>query len=966
MRVEVLGPVRVNRDDGYVEVPRRTERALLAALALRAGHVVPMEVLVEALWASDPPATARRSAGSHLSRLRQRLGPDVAQPEAGGYRMALPGGCTDVGALNAAVVAGAAARQQGDPATARRCFAEGESLWRGPPLTDLADSPVRTAEIERLQSLRWRAREGRLCCDLDLGGHDLVVDEARELLAQDPLREDVWRILMLGLYRSGRQVDALRAYRQLHAALAREWAVDPSPELQRLNWQILRQDPQLDLRPPSPPLRVPASLSSFVGRVGQVDAVAQALPTDRLVTLHGMAGVGKSRLAQEVARQVLGRFPDGVWWVDLAAATDAAGALARLTATLGVVVTPGLSAQDALTAHLRHRELLLVLDNCEHVAEGLAHVVLGLLRAGAGLRVLATSRVYLGVSGESRWEVPPLGVPELGADEESSETADAVVLFQQRRGRRVDLPVVNTIADVAVLCRHLDGVPLALELAAAQAQRQSVGEIMARLGADLLDSSLVAAGTSHHLNVRGAIDWSYCALDPLEQHLFDRLAVFPGDFDAAAAQSVARGIAGLPDDSVVTVLSSLVDASMVQARLIDSPTRYRLLFVMREFARSRLAERGEAELAAEAFSDHYRRVASDAAPRLDAEHPRVRLGRLASEAVNLEKAFLWSMEHGPAAHALQFISAMGRVRFGTSPGLLADITKLRRVVEDATEVPAGPLGWAWLALVPAGYMTGDLLLALEACERAQALFTPLGDQAGLAAVDLGRGTVLFLAAGDLPAAETSLRQGLRAARIAGATTIEAWCLAYLVHLQCYAGTPTAETHEALSLALRLAGDDDELMRLHLTADQAMVQYGQGDLDACIGTTDRLESLSLAAGDWVYGQFALVFRGAALLRKGDCEAARLVLLRGARTAVDIGNRVQLEVFAQELAQIADNDDPVRAARLWGAGTAHTPVWPGYEPHWFPSQAQRALGERFGSEVELGRVLDPESVIELATG
>ena len=335
-----LGPVQVRVGDGVVEVPRRVERALLAVLALHAGHVVDLGTLVEGLWAEEPPATATRSLRSHMSRLRQRLGADIARPEPGGYRMALDDVSTDAGALQDLVSSGATARSEGTLIVAREAFAAAEQLWRGRPLEDLADGPAKTAQVQRLEGLRCKAREGRLSVDLDLGRHELVADEARDIVAGDPLHEWAWRLLVLAQYRSGRRIDALRSYQQMQGLLTSEWGVDPSPKLQRLYWQMLRQDRQLDPCPPSPPLMVPAALSSFVGRVGQVETVASALARDRLVTLHGPPGVGKSRLAQEAARHVLGRFPDGVWWVDLTAATDLRGVLARAGGGAGRLTCP--------------------------------------------------------------------------------------------------------------------------------------------------------------------------------------------------------------------------------------------------------------------------------------------------------------------------------------------------------------------------------------------------------------------------------------------------------------------------------------------------------------------------------------------------------------------------------------------------------------------------------------------------
>jgi predicted ATPase len=968
MRVDILGPVQVRSGDEVIDLPRRTERALLAVLALRVGHVVPVATLIDALWGDDPPPTATRSLRSHLSRLRAQLGEDIARPEPGGYRLCLPEECTDVGALRILVQYAGTARAIGDLDAARALLAEAESLWRGQPLTDIAEGSARTTELEWLHALWWQAREGRLGLDLELGRPDRVADEARAIVAEDPQREGAWRLLILALYRSGRQIDALHAYRDLASLLGDTLGVDPSPDLQRLHWQVLRRDPQLDPSPPPPPLVAPAAVTSFVGRAGQVEAVAQGVAAQRLLTLHGPAGIGKTRLALEVARHVRARFPDGVWWVDLTVATGLPSALSRLAATLGVPTPPGRRVEDTLAAYLQHRELLLVLDNCEHIAAALAPVVLGLLQAAPGLRVLATSRSYLEVTGESRWEVPPLEVPAAGADEQSIATADAVVLFQQRRGRLVDRPALNTLTDVAALCRQLDGIPLALELAAAHTHNRSVRELIDRPRADLLASSLAAASTAHHQSVDRAIDWSYSALDDVTQRLFDRLAVFPGDFDGAAVRAVAGDIDGLPDDEVPGRFSGLVDASMVVARPDGAMTRYRLLFVMREFATVRLAERGDTEAARRAFADHYRRLALAAVPVPGSDQTGVRLEGLTPEWTNLRAAFSWTLDHGTSTEALAFIGAMGLLLWGASSELVGTAWRARDVIDAADDAPTDLQAWAWLALVSAAYLAGDPPLAMAACDRAEALFEQADDQAGLAATHLGRGVALFLALGELPAAEKHLQEGELAARAAGAARTEAWCQTYLVQLQCYAGPPTARTRQALVRALRhVAATGDELMRLQLIAGEALVHYGEHEYDTCIETALRLESLSRRAGlQSVYGQLALLLRGAALLGKGEPDAAQVLLLRGAQTEIDTGWPVQLEIFLQVLAQLADQDDPIRAARLWGAGTAHIPVWPGMASHWFPSRARAALGDRFDQEVEVGRTLSPESAVDLATG
>ena len=540
------------------------------------------------------------------------------------------------------------------------------------------------------------------------------------------------------------------------------------------------------------------------------------------------------------------------------------------------------------------------------------------------------------------------------------------MLFQQRRGARADLAGIDSVADVAELCRRVDGVPLALELMAAKAQRQSVREILAGLGAGVLDSAAAADGTSHHVSLRTTIDWSYSALDGVDQHLFDRLSVFPGDFDLPAAAALTSGV--VPADDVLAGLSRLVAACLVQAHSSAGTTRYRLLFVMREFASGRLAERGETHAAMHAFADHYRRLGVAAVPRLGDGRAAVRLDLLGPELVNLRETFTWSVPHEPATATLELIAVLGRLAWGPFLDIAADLQLLRGVVEGAVEAPAEARGWAWLALVPAAYLVGDAPMALEACERGRALFEEAGDTAGVAATSYGRGVALFLAVGDLPAAQTSFRDGQRLARSAGAVTLEAWCLAHWVQLQCYAGPPTARTHQMLDQARQLSAESaDPLLALQIAQDEATVAYCEGDFDACVESSLRLEALSLQTGSRaIWGQVALLLRGAALLGKHQPEAATSILLRAARNELDGGSRMQLEILLQVLARVADGVDPIRAAQLWGAATVHAPVWPGLARHWFPSRARLALGERFEDEASIGRALPPETAVDLAVG
>ena len=964
MRVEVLGPVRVVTPDREFDVPTGKERALLVALALRAGRVVPPGILVAALWGDQPPATARRTLQSHVSRLRGRLGSTAVESVPSGLRLLLEPDNTDVGMLERLVVEGSAAARRGDIHAARELFGRAEQLWRGEPLTDWVEGPERQAQAERLRELFLTAREGRLRADLDLGATSGVADELRRLVAEDPLREPLTALLMLTLYRSGAQLDALRAYRSFRAGLATTWGVDPSPDLQRLQWQILRQDPQLDVKPPLPPLVVPAPLSSFVGRDGQADNVATALASHRLVTLHGTAGVGKSRLAQEVARVVRARFPDGVWWVDLTVVDDEREVPARVAQSLSMSSAPGTPVETALVTYLEHRQLLLVLDNCEHVAQALRELMLTVMQAAPGIRVLATSRVFLGLPGEARWDVPPLALPGEQDDEASTTTCDAVVLFNQCRGRRVDDPSAETFADVASLCRSLDGLPLAIELAAAQAQQMTVPEILEHLGRDHPQPQ-TPAGT-RHASLARAIHWSYDELDSAAQRLFDWLSVFPGDFDAEAVDAIAAGISQPSPGDPRRCLAGLVAASLVEATPLEEVTRYRLLFVMREFAGARLAERGETGAARQVFADHYRRLAVRAGPGLLGRSSGRWLRCLRREWVNLQGALTWSMEHDVPERTLEFVRSMGEVVWAVSPDLAADVEVLHGVLRRAEAAGVAGTGWGWQALVSAAYMAGDVTLALEANDRAERQFVESADPAGLACVCWHAGGTQLLAVGDLVAAERLFRRGQVLARRAGVAKPEAYCLAHLVQLHCFRGTVDAQTQRAWQAAERLADPRDIQLQGHLRLDDALLRFATADMDACMSAADACIAYSQQTGIATYEQAGHLVKGWALLAVGHPDALPNAL-RAARIAIDVGLHMQLGLALQQLARLADSThDPTRAAQLWGAALARAPLWPVCHDLLTPHHSQQCLGARFDDEKSHGAELNADQALALAIG
>jgi DNA-binding SARP family transcriptional activator len=479
LQVHLLGPLQVLRQGRPLPVPSFRQRALVARLALEAGRVVSADRLIDVVWADRPPADARGALQHHVSRLRKAIGAALVTREPG-YRLDVRD--DDVDALQFArlAAAGRTALRTGALDEAGGALQAALALWRGPPLEEFIDRDWARPPATRLQGQYLDAIEDRFDVDLAAGLHADVLEPIREVLAEHPFRERLWGQLMVALYRCGRQPDALAAYADARRILADEHGLDPGPELAGLERAILTHDPQLaaprsPLRAPRSTGNLPAALTSFVGRVEQLLAVQKLVKQDRLVTLTGPPGVGKTRLAVEVARALQPEFDDGVWMVELAPLTEGSAVATAVAATLGVrpggADGPQANLLSRLTQHLRERATLLVVDNCEHLLGEVARLVHALLTGCPRLRVLATSRESLGIAGEALWPVPCLSVPDPAHDPVALAGAEAVLLFADRATQvRPSFTLTAASAPaVAELCRRLDGLPLAVELAAARA-----------------------------------------------------------------------------------------------------------------------------------------------------------------------------------------------------------------------------------------------------------------------------------------------------------------------------------------------------------------------------------------------------------------------------------------------------------------------------------------------------------------
>jgi predicted ATPase/DNA-binding SARP family transcriptional activator len=975
----ILGPLEVWHAGSPISLGGPRHRRLLAVLLVNADQVVPTGRLIEALWGFDPPASAPAMLHVRVSELRAALRAAGAEPS-GGLRHQGGGYMLDVGTddldartfeRSAAEAAGALAERAYD--RARMCLERGLALWRGPALAELAAEPFALAECSRLEALRLQAVEHRLDADLALGRHAAIVAELAALVEAHPLRERFSAQLMLALYRSGRQGEALAAFQAAQRLLAEQLGVDPGAELRRLHTDILRQDAALDPVPrdaaldpappdaaPDPPPRaagtvvgrplgnLPSSLTTFVGRDHALVDICTRIQTDRLVTLTGVGGVGKSRMAVEAAAASRGDFPGGVWLVELAALTQPGLVAQAVAATVGVREHPHRPILDVLVDQLCAGDALVVLDNCEHVVAEVAEVADRLLRRCAGLRILATSRELLGITGEVVWPVTGLGVPPPEVTGvHAIWTADAVGLFVERATAvqpGFELSEANAAA-AATICRRLDGLPLAIELAAASVPALGIEYVAAGLDDRF---RLLTRGSRtalpRHKTLRAAVDWSYELLDAAERRLFDHLAVFVGGFTLEAAEAVCTtaggasdGAADSPPDGfdgsdgqwlVAARLARLVDQSLVSIEdSTTEPCRFRMLETLRAYGLARLAERGEAS----ALRDRHAKWVLDAvrSARRELLGPQqpAWLRRLETELGNLRAALRWSIERGDAATAVRLAGLLyplwdehghyreGRQWLDLALGLDGAVpTAVRAAALDSA---------AGLAIIQ-----GDLPAAALAAEEAAALSRKAGDSGGLARA-LTTSGLAEVYAGDTRRAMALLEESRHHARKAGDRGREGFALLFLTVATLAEGDyrRTVQLSEETEAALRPSGDPEGLAWVMVLRAGALLRLGDRLTAAAllrdgVAGFQRLNHLwGLSIGLFVAGQVAddrgdhetaTALLGAAEGLRESVGAALLPLLRTWLDGVRDRARAALDPAAVERAWRRYRINPVGAA------------------------------------------------------
>jgi predicted ATPase/DNA-binding SARP family transcriptional activator len=700
VELRVLGPIEVYGPGGLVEIRSARQRALLGILALHAGEVVSRDRLINEVWGSEPPETAGHALEVHISGLRSTLGRELIETRPTGYVLSASSKPVDLRQFESQAREGIAALEAGDPAGAAAFFRPAIALWRGDALEDLAAAGVATSERAWLDTLREAITERWLDAELALGHHLEILPELRRAVVDHPLREGLHERLALALYRSGRQAEALEAYHAARRLLDEELGVEPGPGLQALERAILRHDPALappaasdpgtmtfepvaagrsrhgivpsGSVPTSPmsvatarerrPTHLPPRLTSFVGRGDALRDLRGLVEMNRLVTLTGPGGVGKTSLAVELARQVSPEFAEGAWFVPLENVSRPDAVAAAITTTLGLREIPAGAERERLLDNLSARNLLLVLDNMDHVVDA-APLIADIVVAAPDVRVLATSRVPLLLTAEQRYPVGPLLVPEATPTNEVSglDSIPAIRLFVDR-ARRVEPSFElgpENVATILEICRRVDGLPLGIELAAAQVASLGPDGVLDRLNKQLPVSDRgMRDQPARQQTLEAAIGWSYDLLDEPAGELLALLTVFAG---GARPEQIAAVVLPAMDQSAGSVadrLATLVRHSLISGFPVGGGRRYSMLETVRAFAASRLPEDTRAARRRHALA--YLDLAEDRAAWLPGRGQVAVLERLAEDRDNLRIATRWAIETGEVEVAQRLAAAMWR------------------------------------------------------------------------------------------------------------------------------------------------------------------------------------------------------------------------------------------------------------------------------------------------------------------
>jgi predicted ATPase/DNA-binding SARP family transcriptional activator len=912
-KYRILGPLEAEVDGRQLALGPPKQRALLVALLMRCPEAVPVERLIDELWPENPPETARHAIHVYVSRLRRLIdppsGPTQIVANSRAYELRVEPEAVDLARFQKLVQQGRL-ELPNDPLKAATVVDEALCLWRGRALADLdGEAGVRDVVLE-LEELRRDALELQVKAELASGRTGQLVPKLERLLGTYPAHEEFRAQLMLALYRSGRQQDALEEYGRTRQALLHELGLEPGPRLRELQAAILRQDPALIVEPPELRARrhLPGQPNAFVGRERELADLTELLGSRdaRLVTLTGPGGIGKTRLAIAAADRLASRFSDGVFFASLVDIQTPDLIEPTIARALDVQPDGLRPLQRLLLDRLQDRELLLLVDNFEHVVDG-ASLVSSLLKELPRLKVLVTSRVRLNLYGEALYEVPPLSLPNAGEhDPELLVDSDAIALFTVR-AREVqfnfELSRENTSA-VSPLCRALEGLPLAIELAAARVDALGPETLLERLG-DRLE--LLAGGprdvAHRQRTLRATIAWSYHLLPDSEQALFRRLSVFAGGFSRDAGETVCG--------ATRASLASLTAASLLAADR-GRQDRLTMLATIRAYGLEQLQATSEADEMRSRHSDYYAELVEGRAP----ENPEA-LVLLEAELDNFRVALDWLYRKGDAERAAKVATALFPLAERRGHPVEG-----RAWLQPATDHPdLGPTLRA-NALYRVGLLAvlqSDLPAAAGLLDRSLALFRETGDD-DQAAKALAYSSWSALRQGDEARAKVLATEAVQTARPAGAEALII-ALTALGNVSVEVGE-TAEARslfeESLSLA-RSAGDRRLVsgILMDLAAVDLLENLAE---DALTHGTEALDE-ARASGDSLLVAGARVNIGFAHMLRGQHEPAFEFLIEGFHTVSAAGDVRACSEVTEALAALAAQQGELEdAARL--AATAES--------------------------------------------
>src|SRR5215207_2588198 len=965
MDFRILGPLEVDEGGRAIPIVGDRQRALLAILLINANEPVSADELIDELWGEHAPASPRKGLQVQVSRLRKALAESsvrlVTQPN--GYLLRVEPGELDLDRCERLAGQGRQALDAEGPGRAAERLREALALWRGPALGEFAFESFAQPEIGRLEELRLGLLEDRIDADLACGRHAELVGELEALVAQHPLRERLRGAQVLALYRGGRQAEALEAYRAARAMLDEELGLEPTPALRDLEHAILTHD--AGLRAPAAPApavsRLPAPPTPTIGRDEDLRAIAELFHREhhRLVTLTGPGGVGKTRLALDVARQLESEYPDGTWLVSLAATAQPEHVPSAVAQALGVALVPGESPLAAARRFLGPKRGLLVLDNFEHLLAA-TPLVSDFLACCPALCVLATSREALRLKAEHRYSVAPLDVPEDGAPEAVAQAAAAALFVERARSRDQAFALTQANAHaVASVCRRVDGLPLAVELAAARLAVLDPDELDARL-AQALDAlgSGPRDAPARQRTLRATLEWSHRLLSKPEAEAFARFAAFAGGATVEAAEEVTG--------ADLAVLEGLVEKSLLRRE----SDRLMMLETVRAYAREQFEHDDSGSEVRLRHCLHFVALAERATPHLRTHAEPDWIARLDAEAENFRAALDWALSEGQPALAVRLAGRLGK--FWEFTGASVEGGRwLKAALEAADdEVPLEDRARALRAQVVtledqgAPYDAGGSLAAgKRIASEAVALSRRAGDPAGIAEA------LLYLSLFDEnePEHRRALAdEALAYARKAGAEGLIADALAARA-LSFRIVDVETEIAEVAGLYRQL-GDIHGLAAVYNNAGYGAI--GQGSYERAAAYLEETLPLAEKSGEQLRVFLAIGNLGLVSLFTGDLERAEarfgdnLRLCRGPDLAW-----IAADSIAGLAAVAACQGEEERAARLLGAAESMADVLNdatgGKLEEEFFAPARNRFGEtRWGTAHANGARLGFDEAVELA--